>query len=520
VGLATTAAIVGACRRATPDAIKKNAILDKEPVPAAETTALCGQGVGKQVTSVPEREVDVSEAVNIGTRKQLFIDDHIVDSMDRAYRILNQPVKHPGNPIIEFRRPQPVEGDELVIVGGSVIYDEDEGLLKMWYSGTNYHWKNGFLAYATSEDGVEWDLPNLDLIKCKSAENRNFVLHRDGEIAPCVFKDPAARDPERRYKLLYSCGRGMGIAFSPDGIHWNPVPNKTVITVADSPTSCIWDPRLGRYVAHTRHNYRGGAAHSQRQVLQSESKDFVDWYTYGVIMKADEQDPPWNQQFYNMEWMPYEDVYLGFISVYHILPGMEPKITPGAPWMDKIDIQLSFSRDDRTWHRAGDRQVFIPNGASPEDFDWGMIYVFQRPVVVGDEILFYYAGFDGLHWATRRNELQGGAIGLAKLRLDGFVSIDAGDGVLQTKLMAMSGDRLIVNADASLGHIRVEVVDAEGEPIEGFGKDDAHPITGDSVRHEVRWKGRTDVRSLMSKPIALRFVIDRSKVYSFQFQAT
>jgi hypothetical protein len=147
-----------------------------------------------------------------------------------------------------------------------------------------------------------------------------------------------------------------------------------------------------------------------------------------------------------------------------------------------------------------------------------MIFVMQHPIVVGDEIWFYYAGFSGRHWATKRKEPQGGAVGLAKLRLDGFVSIDAGDGELTTVPLLMSGDRLIVNANASLGSVKVEILDAAGKPLEGFSKEDADSIQGDSVRHTARWKGRADVSSLKGKPITLRFHIDRSKLYSFAFQ--
>ena len=60
-------------------------------------------------------------------------------------------------------------------------------------------------------------------------------------------------------------------------------------------------------------------------------------------MAPDDDDLPWDRQFYNMEWMPYEDVYFGFIAAYHVLPGMEEKLTPGAPWMGQgghpVDLQ-------------------------------------------------------------------------------------------------------------------------------------------------------------------------------------
>ncbi len=460
--------------------------------------------------------------IDVGTGKQLFVDDYIVAEMKNAFRVLNQPAKYPGNPIIELQPPQAVGGSELVVVSGSVIYDEEERLFKMWYEAAPYDWSHNVVAYAVSKDGMHWDLPNLGLVEYRGSKDNNIVFERGGgEMAPGVFKDAAAKEPARRYKMIYNSGAGVGIAFSPDGLHWTPVPGKKVAAVSDSPNSALWDSRLGKYVAHTRHweelSFADGITQGTRVVLQSESDDFLNWTPIGVIMRPDDDDPPRNRQFYNMEWMPYEDVYFGFIAVYHILPGMEPKITPGLPWLDTVDIQLAFSRDGRTWHRAGNRDTFIPTGTSPEDFDRSMTYVMQHPLVVGDEIWIYYVGFSGLHWATMRNELQGGAVGLARLRLDGFVSIDAGEGVVTTKPIVMSGERLVVNANASLGSIRVEILDMDGKPIAGFGEAEADPITTDSVRHVVSWRGDADLSRLKGTPIALRFHLDRSKLYSFTF---
>ena len=110
-------------------------------------------------------------------------------------------------------------------------------------------------------------------------------------------------------------------------------------------------------------------------------------------------------------------------------------------------------------------------------------------------------------------------IALAKLRLDGFVSLDVGSslGTVTTRPMTTTGDKLIVNADARFGSIRVEVLEADGSPVKGFGKEDADPLTGDSVRHEVTWNGKGSMSRLRAAPFALRFHMDRAKLYSFVF---
>ena len=65
----------------------------------------------------------------------------------------------------------------------------------------------------------------------------------------------------------------------------------------------------------------------------------------------------------------------------------------------------------------------------------------------------------------------------------------------------------------------MELLDAEGRPIPGFTRENAVPLTGDSVRQRVGWQGGPSLRDLRGQPIAVRFHLRRSKLYSFQFKA-
>jgi len=433
--------------------------------------------------------------------------------------VLNQPVKHEGNPVLELKPDQSVGGQELIVAQGSVIYDEEEKLFKMWYEGATYHWRNNVIAYAYSKDGVHSTLPNLGLVEYNGSKDNNIVVHTGkGEMAPGAFKDPEEKDPAKQYKMLYfSQGNSTPIAagFSPDGIHWISVTEGNLIPSGDSLHPVLWDPKMKKYVAHSRFNAQTPNGH-ERQVLQSESDDFLNWTRYGIIMKADEHDPPYHRQFYDMSWMIHQDVYVGFMSVYHVTEA-ETAI-PAHAWQDHVDVQLVFSRDNRNWVRAGDRQTFIPNSQRPGEYDHGIIYTMHHPVVVDDEIWIYYAAYSGLHWATQRNEIQGGTVGLAKLRLDGFVSMDTGtSGTLTTKPLVMSGDQLVINADAEFGSVRVEILDADGNPFPGFAKDDATPSEKDAIRQTAGWQQGTDVSQLKGQTISLRFYLDRCRLFALQF---
>jgi hypothetical protein len=82
----------------------------------------------------------------------------------------------------------------------------------------------------------------------------------------------------------------------------------------------------------------------------------------------------------------------------------------------------------------------------------------------------------------------------------------------------MSGDRLIVNANASYNaSVKVEVLNKNGEPMDGFSEADCDVISGDSVKHTVKWNGNADISSLKDKPIRIKFYLNQSKIYSFTF---
>jgi hypothetical protein len=126
----------------------------------------------------------------------------------------------------------------------------------------------------------------------------------------------------------------------------------------------------------------------------------------------------------------------------------------------------------------------------------------------------------------------GYGIGLAKLRLDGFASLEGyePEGVLITRPLAFEGDRLVVNVraperpvmgamsgDPPHGRLRVEILDAKGQPLAGFAASDCDPIGGDHLRRTVRWKGGSNLSALAGRAIRLRFLMKNAALYSFQF---
>jgi hypothetical protein len=72
-------------------------------------------------------------SIDIGTTKQLFIDDYVISEMDNCRRQFHRPKRVETNPLIEADQSWEQGNDGVYLYGGSVLFDEEEQLFKMWY---------------------------------------------------------------------------------------------------------------------------------------------------------------------------------------------------------------------------------------------------------------------------------------------------------------------------------------------------------------------------------------------------
>ena len=85
-------------------------------------------------------------------------------------------------------------------------------------------------------------------------------------------------------------------------------------------------------------------------------------------------------------------------------------------------------------------------------------------------------------------------------------------------MLKFGGNRLELNFDGSAGGwAKVEIQDAEGQPIQGYAYQEANKISGNSVAKIVTWKTKRDLTFLKSAHVKLRFVMRDAKLYAFQF---
>jgi hypothetical protein len=121
---------------------------------------------------------------------------------------------------------------------------------------------------------------------------------------------------------------------------------------------------------------------------------------------------------------------------------------------------------------------------------------------------FYFSG------RTLKKPASGaGSTGLATLRRDGFYSLDSvsDGGTLTTRPVSFRGNHFFVNA---VGTIAVEALDAAGNVIPGFSRDNCVAFSGDSTHAEIAWRG-ADLGSLAGQPVRFRFTVPNGSLYAF-----
>jgi len=467
--------------------------------------------------------------------KHLFVDDTEIQSKVNVVRSLSAPVRIPENPIV--KPDQPWEST-LTLQPGTVIYDEQEHIYKMWYNSLPTRSKpdiEEFICYATSEDGIHWTKPALDLVEYRGSKANNILLTWCSWTLS-VIKDLHESDPSKRYKLAYwdahNVGKkGVRVAFSPDGIHWTEYENNPVIPMASSgDTFCVMqDP-----VTHQFWMYHKSGIMPVRKVSRLVSEDFIHWKNDELVLEPDALDQT-DTEFYGLSPFPYGNQYLGLLWVFHT-------------YSQQIDIQFVSSRDGRTWNRSMHRRVFFPLGFMKNDydghaFDSEMIMAIAPPVEVNDEIWMYYTGYSNKHNANTYEEALEdtylGLIGVAKVPMDDFCFLAAtSEGSVVTKPMRITGatmhvtaatksvggrdqnfnpvwSQLFTNVKHGEGEVRIEVLDEQGKSIPGFTAADCNPIKGPIADREVTWAGGKSLSTLSGKSVRFKIILRDAEIYSY-----
>ena len=486
--------------------------------------------------------------------RQLFVDDAALETGGGAQNHGWTRTMHPPKKCGPVIRPDLSRGQRSLQSRSAPQWNPEKGVWEWWYFGEHVY-------YATSTDGENWDRPSLGRYEWEGSKENNIADDPgSGETQRLthVLRDEAEDNPQRRYKALFTRRSVINassrfLATSPDGFDW------TILDRPPIPSSdeChfTYDEFGQQYLALVKHGTEWG-----RSVFLSTSKDFEQFTEPQLIFHSDELDrencrrrvrevienpdyitPPivddvdYIAEVYQMAVMPYEGCYFGFPGLFNPFGAIAP---PLGNFTRINQVELAFSRDLHNWDRLGDRQVFVGlDRWDGESYGTSQILLTGRPVVRPDlgEIWVYYNALrmpgnrEQYQQLDRNRELfrlnvdlelfeDGGALSLAKLRLDGFISLDGGEAAtITTKPFMLRGEEVYINVDAKWGAIFAEIVDGETmKRFPGGFTVIAEPVSGDHRRAKIIWQGEHD--RVFERPVRIIFDLHQTRLYSFWLQ--
>ena len=526
-------------------------------------------------------KVRVEEPLEVGLTKQLLVDDWVITETQNLTRSLGRVVKANGGKPLQFTRSAEAGSDTKVDVWplfASVYFEPAGKRFRMWHrvSFNDSSRRKGAAAtvdeigvgaryvrgYSESTDGIHF----------------KFVaplegLTTSGDTNLVVTIDEHESDPAHRYKIGYDCDdpvHAAALAHSADGIHWTPYNRGKPVTyrASDFTNQILWEPSKRAYRLFTRTDFGGGGGgplagkvdvaiakeklevRGVRSMLNHNFKaEPTDWkLEQHFLLDGEEQitsdrppitemlkDPQYlkrvrqealRRQIYVMTDSIYQGVHFGLMAVLEYPTDVSEGVETDHVTRHERSVEnyyFATSRDGVHWnfHWVYAGQPLVPRGGAGA-WDKDMIFPTSQIVTHDDRHWIYYGGNNERHGAAEKNVwfVRQGGIGLAHLRLDGFVALEAGkeQGYVVTKPFKLDGKQLELNVDASgRGRVRVEMLDAAGSPIAKFSGKNAADYQGvDKIRHPPAWKGRADLSDLVGQIVRLRIHLTNARLYAFQ----
>ncbi len=461
------------------------------------------------------------EVIDVTVGRQLFVDDFLIEETDLEPEY-HKAVKFEGNPVLKPEMPWETEQCPVACPkSGGVWYDEEEKIFKMWYEGGWLH----NMCYAVSKDGINWERPDLGIVP-----GTNKILPYEGYDPDKLSEDEKYLRPDStavfidynspdKYKLFLrnpgSFAPGI-VATSKDGTHFE---NFKFTSELYDRTTIFYNPFRKKWVYSIRSTETEGD-YWYRARRYRECDDFLEGAKWSESeehkwMICDGKDLPnpyigFKPQLYNVDCVGYESIMLG---MFQIMYGPENNVCEAAGVPKITELIPMFSRDGYHFSRPS-RDSIINASMFKGAWDRGYVQsVGGVTIIHGDELWIYYIGFAGdeAHanesWLSTGGIYRNGATGIAKLRRDGFVSMN-GKGSLITRKLQFSGKcAMYVNAE---GTVSADILDEDGKLL-----DSSCVFCGDSTKAELKFS-KLNIKDLNGKVFKIRFSVD-GKLYSFGF---
>lgn len=503
--------------------------------------SLCLPSLRATEIGAHESEPNIREAglpFELGTRRELFLDDWLIEKASGCRRQLNRPQRRE----IVFRTDAPWEGNGSGYQ--SIVQDGNRWL--MYYRGGHHPASPAYekdprswdtLCVAFSDDRRRWTRPDIGAIEFRGSKKNNLILDASmvasftGSPAhTAAFREPNPDGPaNERFKMVIR-GRkpkGLYLMVSEDGVDFRLKSDQPFATrgAFDSQNLMFWDAEKRVYREYHR-SFQGGV----RGIMTASSKDpltFPDpqWLQYpGAAQHAlyTNQVQPYFRAPHILIGFPMRYVDRGDTPAVERLPNSEDRryrMAKGRRYGTAITDALLMSSRDGVRFELFD-EAFIRPGPSREDtwvygdnfIFWGMVETPSHLSAAPPEISLYAT--EG-YW-------EGGDTSVRRYtsRLDGFASMKApyAGGEILTKLLSFTGHELRLNvATSAAGSVRIGIEGIDGKPLPGYAIEDCDPVFGDGIEEQVTWNGMSDLQSIAQRPVRLRFKFRDADLFAFQF---
>lgn len=454
--------------------------------------------------------------VQLSGKRELFIDDFLLEGRSGAGFRLHEPVELPADPGRPLGHYISVFGDGrryLMYYRGEVP----------GYDGPRVNGNPGeFVGVAESADGLVWTRPALNLFpgtpapadavlygdmmtegltKIRDAKSdrpgwtsftHNFTPFYDGR--PGV---PA----NERYKAVSGILQtgGLFTFHSADGVRWErydefPVLKYDALKLGghalDSQNVAFWSEAEGRFVLYARVWRTSDGRKAIRSFAKATSDDFRHWSEPEFLSPNRA-----GEHLYTSGLRPYDrapQYYIGAATRFFRDRG------------SSTDLTLLFSRAGGEILRPFPGAWIVPG---PDPARWGnrMNYMAWGILQTSPEELTLYHCVAPLRY---------------KLRTDGFVSLSAGPsgGSWFSKILGGGVSGLELNLRTSAGGgFKLELCDAEGKALPGYSLADCDEFYGDAIAFEPRWRGKP--APVLEAPFRLRAAMTECDVFSIAARA-
>lgn len=417
----------------------------------------------------------------------LFVDDHEVHFSRDLWRSTQILRKEGNGPVLV-----PDGGAEGTAIGyGAAVHDVEGDVRRLYYQPH----KDQRIYAADSVKGAEWTRKGVAM---KTSVKGQELLLLPADLSPHL----APWFEGARFVAAVYNEHSIHVAKSTDGLDWE-LSSEAVLPGIYDRSSLYYDPVREIYMLTSRPLMLEGDV-AFRRVGLWESRNLRDFAFRGTILRADAFDRPYDQ-LYGMQIFRYGRIFLGLLEVYHAA-------------VERLDTQLAYSIDGSNWRRTDDRAVILPcGGEGGWDSHW-TVPTLNSPFLRDGRHQVLYSGASTKHGSQ---DLHRRAIGLASLRQDGWVSLEAGrsEGVVVTALLPLRKPmRLKLNVSAPSGYAIAEILDAQGEALPGYGAEDGRIERPDAVRLPVSWNGVEIVRQVPDGQCRLRLRLYQGSLFSYVWE--